>query len=43
VGAALDVPADRGSELFIAEKTAENDVRDILGEFHLTRRAELIR
>ena len=32
-----------GSELFIAEKTVENHVRNILGKLHLTRRAELIR
>jgi DNA-binding NarL/FixJ family response regulator len=29
--------------LFIAEKTVENHVRNILGKLHLTRRAELIR
>jgi len=32
-----------GGELFIAEKTVENHVRNILGKLHLTRRAELIR
>ncbi len=32
-----------GNELFIAEKTVENHVRNILGKLHLTRRAELIR
>jgi DNA-binding NarL/FixJ family response regulator len=32
-----------GTELFIAEKTVENHVRNILGKLHLTRRAELIR
>ena len=32
-----------GKELFIAEKTVENHVRNILGKLHLTRRAELIR
>jgi DNA-binding NarL/FixJ family response regulator len=32
-----------GAELFIAEKTVENHVRNILGKLHLTRRAELIR
>lgn len=32
-----------GQELFIAEKTVENHVRNILGKLHLTRRAELIR
>ena len=32
-----------GDELFIAEKTVENHVRNILGKLHLTRRAELIR
>jgi DNA-binding NarL/FixJ family response regulator len=32
-----------GSELFIAEKTVENHVRNILGKLHLSRRAELIR
>jgi DNA-binding NarL/FixJ family response regulator len=31
------------AELFIAEKTVENHVRNILGKLHLTRRAELIR
>jgi DNA-binding NarL/FixJ family response regulator len=32
-----------GNELFIAEKTVENHVRNILGKLHLTRRAELVR
>ena len=32
-----------GNELFIAEKTVENHVRNILGKLHLTLRAELIR
>jgi DNA-binding NarL/FixJ family response regulator len=32
-----------GLELFIAEKTVENHVRNILGKLHLSRRAELIR
>ncbi|MDQ1424062.1 MAG: hypothetical protein QOD72_1560 [Acidimicrobiaceae bacterium] len=32
-----------GGELFIAEKTVENHVRNILGKLHLTRRVELIR
>lgn len=32
-----------GSELFIAEKTVENHVRNILGKLHLTRKQELIR
>jgi len=32
-----------GAELFIAEKTVENHVRNILAKLHLTRRAELIR
>jgi DNA-binding NarL/FixJ family response regulator len=32
-----------GNELFIAEKTVENHVRNILAKLHLTRRAELIR
>jgi DNA-binding NarL/FixJ family response regulator len=32
-----------GAELFIAEKTIENHVRNILGKLHLSRRAELIR
>jgi DNA-binding NarL/FixJ family response regulator len=32
-----------GAELYIAEKTVENHVRNILGKLHLTRRAELIR
>jgi DNA-binding NarL/FixJ family response regulator len=31
------------TELFIAEKTVENHVRNILGKLHLSRRAELIR
>ncbi|MGH9169804.1 MAG: LuxR C-terminal-related transcriptional regulator [Acidimicrobiales bacterium] len=32
-----------GSELYIAEKTVENHVRNILGKLHLNRRQELIR
>ena len=32
-----------GAELFIAEKTVENHVRNILGKLHLTRKHELIR
>jgi DNA-binding NarL/FixJ family response regulator len=32
-----------GNQLFIAEKTVENHVRNILGKLHLSRRAELIR
>ena len=32
-----------GAELFIAERTVENHVRNILGKLHLSRRAELIR
>ncbi|HEY2428346.1 MAG TPA: response regulator transcription factor [Acidimicrobiales bacterium] len=32
-----------GAELFIAEKTVENHVRNILAKLHLTRRAELVR
>jgi DNA-binding NarL/FixJ family response regulator len=32
-----------GAELFIAEKTVENHVRNILGKLHLNRKAELIR
>jgi DNA-binding NarL/FixJ family response regulator len=32
-----------GKELFIAEKTVENHVRNILHKLHLTRRDELIR
>jgi len=32
-----------GNELFIAEKTVENHVRNILGKLHLSRRAELVR
>jgi DNA-binding NarL/FixJ family response regulator len=32
-----------GTELFIAEKTVENHVRNILSKLHLTRRDELIR
>ncbi len=32
-----------GDELFIAEKTVENHVRNILGKLHLNRRHELIR
>ena len=31
------------SELFIAEKTVENHVRNILGKLHLNRKQELIR
>jgi DNA-binding NarL/FixJ family response regulator len=34
---------DIGAELFIAEKTVENHVRNILGKLQLTRRHELIR
>ena len=32
-----------GAELFIAEKTVENHVRNILGKLHLSRKQELIR
>jgi len=32
-----------GAELFIAEKTVENHVRNILGKLHLNRKHELIR
>ena len=32
-----------GEQLFIAEKTVENHVRNILGKLHLSRKAELIR
>jgi len=32
-----------GEQLFIAEKTVENHVRNILGKLHLSRRQELIR
>lgn len=32
-----------GAQLFIAEKTVENHVRNILGKLHLTRKQELIR
>lgn len=32
-----------GTELFIAEKTVENHVRNILGKLHLSRKQELIR
>jgi DNA-binding NarL/FixJ family response regulator len=32
-----------GAQLFIAEKTVENHVRNILGKLHLSRRAELVR
>jgi DNA-binding NarL/FixJ family response regulator len=32
-----------GGELFIAEKTVENHVRNILGKLHLSRKQELIR
>lgn len=32
-----------GAELFIAEKTVENHVRNILGKLHLTRKHQLIR
>jgi DNA-binding NarL/FixJ family response regulator len=32
-----------GEELYIAEKTVENHVRNILGKLHLNRRHELIR
>lgn len=32
-----------GAELFIAEKTVENHVRNILGKLHLSRKNELIR
>ena len=32
-----------GASLFIAEKTVENHVRNILGKLHLNRKQELIR
>lgn len=32
-----------GTQLFIAEKTVENHVRNILGKLHLSRKQELIR
>lgn len=32
-----------GEQLYIAEKTVENHVRNILGKLHLTRKQELIR
>jgi DNA-binding NarL/FixJ family response regulator len=32
-----------GAELFIAEKTVENHVRNILGKLRLSRKQELIR
>jgi DNA-binding NarL/FixJ family response regulator len=32
-----------GEELFIAQKTVENHVRNILGKLHLNRRQELVR
>ena len=32
-----------GAELFIADKTVENHVRNILSKLHLNRRQELIR
>jgi DNA-binding NarL/FixJ family response regulator len=32
-----------GEELFIAEKTVENHVRNILAKLHLNRKQELIR
>lgn len=32
-----------GEELYIAEKTVENHVRNILGKLHLSRRQELVR
>ena len=32
-----------GERLFIAEKTVENHVRNILGKLHLNRKQELIR
>ena len=32
-----------GAELYIAEKTVENHVRNILGKLHLSRRADLVR
>jgi DNA-binding NarL/FixJ family response regulator len=32
-----------GASLFIAEKTVENHVRNILGKLHLNRRQELVR
>jgi len=34
---------DIGAELFIAEKTVENHVRNILGKLHLNRKHELVR
>jgi DNA-binding NarL/FixJ family response regulator len=34
---------DIGAELFIAEKTVENHVRNILAKLHLNRRQELVR
>ncbi|HEX8771614.1 MAG TPA: response regulator transcription factor [Acidimicrobiales bacterium] len=34
---------DIGAQLFIAEKTVENHVRNILGKLHLSRKQELIR
>jgi hypothetical protein len=34
--------AEIGAELSIAPKTAENDVRNILGKLHLTRRSDLV-
>ena len=32
-----------GAELFIAEKTVENHVRNILAKLHLSRRQDLVR
>ena len=32
-----------GADLFIADKTVENHVRNILGKLHLNRKQELIR
>jgi DNA-binding NarL/FixJ family response regulator len=32
-----------GEQLFIAEKTVENHVRDIRSKLHLSRRQELVR
>jgi len=32
-----------GGQLFIAEKTVENHVRNILGKLHLSRRSDLVR
>ncbi|MGI8685230.1 MAG: response regulator transcription factor [Acidimicrobiales bacterium] len=32
-----------GEQLYIAEKTVENHVRNILGKLHLSRKQELIR